>query len=235
MSARLVMRDLQREVGVKQDGLWGPKTREATLARLTNRKAPAVTHADLVDAAQRLGVTVAHIRAIRAVEAPRGPFDSRGLPAMLYERHVFSRNSDPRGRFNRRYPNLSANVGFGPGGYGPYDQQVDKLLAACGLDVEAAFSAVSWGAFQILGENARVLGYASPLAMAVAFTESEAGQLDGFVRFVQVNGLGRWLAACKPGDPASCVPFVQRYNGLGYAVYGYHTKLAEELERAWEK
>jgi hypothetical protein len=196
------------------------------LARITNPQAPALTDDDYEHAAAVLGngVTMKHMMASKKIEAPRGSFDDHGRPSILYERHVFSRNTHPKGRFNTSNPELSALNGYGPGGYGAFSAQYDKLAAAYALEPDAAFEACSWGAFQVLGENAISLGYTSARTMAV-----ELAHLDSYVRFIKVNGLAAALGRCVAGDPDSCIPFVQGYNGHGFAAFSYHIKFAEAL------
>lgn len=201
------------------------------LALLTNMHAPALTDDDYQRAAIALGngVTMKHMKASKHVEAPRGPFDDEGRPTILYERHVFSRNTTPKGRFNVEHPELSALKGYGPGGYGAFSAQYDKLERAYALEPEAAFEACSWGAFQVLGENAASLGYQSARAMAVELAKSEAAHLDSYVRFIRVNGLADDLGRCQAGNPDSCIPFVEGYNGHGFRQFAYHIKFAEAL------
>lgn len=201
------------------------------LARLTNRNALAITDTDYERAANELGhgVTPKHMRASKKVEAPRGAFDDEGRPSILYERHVFARNTHPKGRFNAAYGDLSAVAGYGRGGYGAFSAQYGKLERAYALDPEAAFEACSWGAFQVLGENAVALGYPSARAMACELAKSEAAHLDSYVRFIKVNGLADELGRCRAGDPDSCIPFVERYNGAGFRIFSYHVKFAEAL------
>jgi hypothetical protein len=209
------------------DGLsWGEM-----LARLTNKDAPALTDADYEKAAFDLGhgVTPKHMRASKAVEAPRGAFDDQGRPTILFERHVFSRNTTPKGRFNASHADLSAVNGYGPGGYGAFSAQYGKLGRAYALDPEAAFEACSWGAFQVLGENATSLGYPSARAMALELAKSEAAHLDSYVRFVRENGLAAALGRCRAGRPDTCIDFVSGYNGSGFRRFGYHIKFAEAL------
>ena len=90
-------------------------------------------------------------------------------------------------------------------------------------------TACSWGAFQVLGEHAEGLDYESPYAMALALAESEGVHLDCFRRFVESRKLVDEFRACRRGDPESCVPFVQRYNGAGFRAFDYHTKLANAI------
>jgi hypothetical protein len=226
---RLTVEGLQEFLGVLADGKWGNVSKTALLARLTNTAAPGLTPADFTRAAGELGVFPATIRAVRKIEAPRGPFDENGRPAILYERHVANRNTEPPGAHAGTHPALFGPA-YGPGGYGAFSAQYGKLLAACAVDPEAAFRACSWGAFQVLGENAVALGYPSALAMALELTKSEAAHLDSFVRFVKANGLEDELRACRPRDPESCVPFVKAYNGPGFKQFNYHTRFAAAIQ-----
>lgn len=200
------------------------------LARLTNKNAPALTDADFEAAAASLGggVTPQHMKASKKVEAPKGAFDDQGRPTILYERHVFARNTTPKARFNASNPDLSGPP-YGPGGYGAFSAQYGKLERAFALEPIAAFEGCSWGAFQVLGENAVELGYENAIDMALQLATREAAHLDLYVRFIRHNGLVDELAACRPGDPASCIPFVERYNGPGFRRFDYHVNFAHAL------
>jgi hypothetical protein len=214
---------LRTRLNLSPEGGFDSAARTALFARLSNKAAPRLERADFERAAADLGVSPKLIMAVREVEAPRGAFDPQGRPSILYERHVFSRAS--RRRFDAAHPRLSAPT-WKPGTYGPASAQYNKLADACALDPDAAFKACSWGAFQILGENAAALGYASAFDMALALTRSEAAHLDCFIRFVRAKNLVDALRAARPGDPESCIPFVRAYNGPGYAANAYHLKLA---------
>jgi hypothetical protein len=215
---------LRRRLGLSPAGRFDDAARKALFDRLSNRKAAAITDDDFNRVAAELGVSVKIIRAVRKVEAPRGPFDDQGRPSILYEKHVFSRNTGHG--FDMSHPVLSARS-WQPGTYGPFSAQYGKLADACELDPDAAFKACSWGAFQVLGENAESIGYDSAFDMALALTESETAHLECFIRFVKRKGLLDALRAAKPGNAASCVAFVKGYNGSGYAKNDYHTKLAQ--------
>jgi hypothetical protein len=219
----MTIKDLQARIGVTPDGQFGPVSKAALLAKLANPNAPALTDGDIQRVAGGLGVSAGVIRAVRKVEAPRGAFDSAGRPSILYEKHIFGKETGYR--WNAAHPVLSS-TSWQPGTYGPFSGQYTKLANACALDPDAAFKACSWGAFQVLGQNAIAMGYPSAIDMAFALTESEAAHLECFARFVRMRGLEDELRACRPGDPKSCVPFVRVYNGPGYAANDYHTKLS---------
>lgn len=225
MAARLTVEALQTDLGVKPDGDFGQNSTKALFARFTNKTAPALTSAEIKALSVHWDVPVGHIAGVRAIEAPRGAFDSDDRPSILYERHKFRNNCRPRGRFDTSNPAVSGPA-FGPGKYGPFSAQYGKLASACALDPHAAFAACSWGAFQVLGENSGALGYDSPYAMALALIVSEGAHLDCFRRFVESRAIVDALRACIPDDPDSCVPFVQAYNGKGFRSFNYHIRLA---------
>ena len=226
---RLSKKALQTIIGTTPDGIIGPMSKQALHRDLSNLTAPALTEADYVAAADRLGVPVNHIKGVRKVEAPRGPYTDDGIPSLLYERHKFRNNTSPPGKFNDSHPALSG-APYGKGGYGTFSQQFNKFASACALDPEAAFRACSWGAFQVLGENATWMGYDSAYDMVKSLTVSEAAHLETFVRYVEKKGLVKALQQCRPGDANSCIPFVRGYNGTGFRAYNYHIKLAQAIK-----
>lgn len=228
-TGRLDIAGLRVFLGLPAAGSFDSEAGKLLLNRLANREAPGLSDADYDQAAKAIGVPAKAIRAVRKVEVREDPFDADGRPTILYERHVFTRNCSPKGRFNAAHPAISGGP-YGRGGYGAKSAQYGKLVAACALDPEAALRACSWGAFQVLGENAVGIGYGSTLEMVAALTKSEAAHLDSFLRFLKANRLIDKLRACRAGDPASCIPFVKGYNGSGYAQFGYHTKLADALK-----
>lgn len=235
MTDRLTIRALHDHIGILPHvpgygTAFGPKSKAAMRAKLTNLKAPALTEQDFTVFASRLNVPVSYIKGVRKVEAPRGAFTEDGRPTDLYERHVAYRNALARTTLAKQRPDLFNPKGYGPGGYGPYSAQFDKMADACAYDPEAALCGVSWGAFQVLGENWRGLGYSGVWDMVSSLTESEAAHLDCFVRFLAMKSIEDEFRACRPGDPDSCIPFVSKYNGSGFRKFGYHIKLAQAIK-----
>lgn len=228
-AGRLDLRGLRTFLGLSAAGGFDEAAQKALLARLVALSPTPLAEADIARAASDLGVSAKVIKAVRTVESKRAPFDEHGRPTILYERHKFAANTVPKGRFNASHPAISGKP-YGPGGYGKFAAQYGKLLEACALDPEAALRACSWGAFQVLGENAVPIGYRSALEMVISMTTGEAAHLESFVRFVRANALVKELRACRAGSPQSCVPFVRRYNGDGFAANKYHIKLAAALE-----
>jgi peptidoglycan hydrolase-like protein with peptidoglycan-binding domain len=220
--------DLGYDLGPKgADGVYGGATRQAISEAMTNRDAPRLTEADYASAAAELGCSAAVIRGITVVESGgRGGYGPTGKPVILYEPHVFSRNSGHR--FDSSHPALSSRK-WNRALYGKtQEHRYNQLLDAVALDVDAAFSAPSYGLFQILGENWKMCGYPSAWAMARCMAQSEADQLDGLLRFVKGKGLTNALRSCTT-SPDACVPFVRGYNGESYAENQYHIKLARAI------
>ena len=185
-----------------------------------------LSDADYAQAAQALGCEVAAIKAVAEVESKESPFDAKNRPTILYERHIFARATVPPGKFNASHPDLSAKVGYGPGGYGTKEQQYGKLARALQLDPDAALKAPSWGKFQILGANHKACGHATVAAFVKAMTVSEREHLRAFVSFVAANPA--MLQALRKKDWAA---FALRYNGPDYAKFKYDKKMEAAYTR----
>jgi hypothetical protein len=185
-----------------------------------------LTEKDFAHAAQLLGCDIAAIKAVNAVEAPRGAFDEQGRLTILFEparfwKALLRANYTARQLqdLQLRYPKLLSPF-WNPALYGLYREQWDKLNLARTINANAATESASYGAFQIMGENYTMAGYTSADAMVTAFGQSELNQLLGFVNFVKSKGLDVKL---KNHDWAG---FAYGYNGSGYAKNEYDKKLA---------
>ena len=206
------------------DGDYGPATRAAVLAAFTNLHAELDTLAHIGEEAILLHCSLAQIRAAAAVESAGGGFDKNGRPKILYERHKFHRATG--GVWS--VAAFSNEMG---GGYG--EDSWRKLLDAIGRDVDAAFGSCSWGKFQVMGEEWKVLGYRSAFDLAHSCVTGEAAHYDLFARFIKAHHLEGALGAIT-GDAETCRAFASGYNGRGYRVNDYHTKLAREFARAMQ-
>lgn len=178
-----------------------------------------ITIDDYTNAAAILGVEVATIRAISAVESStRGPFDQIGRPTILFERHYFHKLTG--GKYDSSNPTISQSSW---GGYGLYSSQYGKLATAFALDPDAALKSVSWGAFQIMGKNHSSAGYGTVQDMVIAMLESEKNHLTAVTAFIKSNKA--MLSALKDKNWAK---FAKLYNGAGYAKNKYDEKLKAE-------
>ena len=204
-----------------------------------------LTTGDFAAAASRLGCSVAQIRAVWEVECsgngwftdirgdilsldgPGGFIDGTALPKILFEAHIFARET--RGRFNKTAPNLSSptwNRRLYVGGQGEWE----RLWKAMLLDRKAALMSASVGAPQIMGFNYAKAGFATVEEFWDAMKESEVNQLNAFVSFIINSKLADELRACT-SSAASCRAFALGYNGEGYAANNYHGKIAAAVKQ----
>lgn len=201
---------------VSVDGDCGPVTRAALIAAFTNRSAPEINPDDILNLAMRLGCTVKQLVAVSKVESGGSAFDDKGRPKILFERHLFHRFT--AGKYGIR-------VWSNPKGGGYNEDSWEKLTQAACRDVDAAFAAVSWGKFQVLGSHWRVLGYPSALELAYSTVTSEAGHYELLARYIEKNNLKPALCALSP-KASDNVAFASRYNGPAYKKFRYDEKLA---------
>ncbi|HVJ03813.1 MAG TPA: N-acetylmuramidase family protein [Sphingomonas sp.] len=199
------------------DGRYGPITRAAVLAALTDPPDTAINAADVRGLAEQWDVDVAALWAVRDVEASGAGF-ADGRPKLLFEPHRFSKATGHR--FDKSHPTISYRTWdrsrYPAGQRARYEQ----LLDAIALDVDAAFASASYGAFQILGENWQACGEDSPLDFALTEARGELGQLRHFTRFCASNGL---VPALRRKDWAA---FAKGYNGTAYRANRYDERLA---------
>lgn len=174
-----------------------------------------LTEQDYINAANDLGCEVAAIKAVAEVESRGSGFLPSGEPKILFERHRFYKYTN--GAYAASYPDICNKT---PGGYGKDSEQHAKLHKASQLNREAALKSCSWGKFQVMGDNWQDLKYKSLQEFINKMYESEAGQLDAFVRFIKVNGLQIYIRNKKWAE------FAKRYNGPGYKANNYDVKMA---------
>lgn len=166
-------------------------------------------------------------------------FDSSGRPIILFEPHVFYRCLPTAKRAKAVAAGLAYKE-WKAGAYGKESTQYPKLIRAMVVDETAALKACSWGMFQVLGENHKMIGFDTPQAMVFAMMEDEENHLRACVDFIRAAGIDddlRRLDAIlktRPVTAAECAPAVRVYNGPGYAKNGYHTKMAASLNK-WRK
>lgn len=204
------------------DGRFGPLSRAALIAALEAGPDTPTGPEDWRRAAVALGVDVPTIRAVAAVEAAGAGFEA-GKPKILPEPHRFHRLTG--GRFGGTHPELS----YASWGFRPYPraaaERYERLARMVALDVDAGLKAVSWGAFQILGENHALCGYLTPWAMALDLSLTEGDQVDAFVSFVKARGLDKALRA------RDWTAFARGYNGPAFRANRYDEKLRAAYDR----
>jgi len=172
-------------------------------------------------ATARLEVGAAEIWAVLTVETTGCGFLPDRRPKILFERHIFHRETN--GRFDAAAPDLSDPT---PGGYGPAGaHQHDRLTRAVALDRNAALRSASWGIGQVMGFNAESVGFPSVKEMVQEMVESEDAQLRGMLEFVRTNGLHRAM------QQHGWRTFARGYNGPDFEKNAYDTKLDQAFTR----
>ena len=169
----------------------------------------------------RMGIKAAELWAVLTVETSGCGFLPDRRPKILFERHIFSRETGSQ--FDASNPDISDRT---PGGYGAGGaNQYNRLQQALALDRIAALESTSWGIGQIMGFNAGIAGYNDVEALVNAMTVSENEQLRAMAGEIIHNGLHKALSAHD--WPA----FARGYNGPGYAQNKYDTRLAAAYQK----
>jgi hypothetical protein len=177
---------------------------------------------DFIDIAKALECEVAAVKAVQFVESGKLPYDKKGRPTILFERHLFSQFTFRR--YDAHFPAISNPA---PGGYSwPELDQYVRLQHAYALDPIPALRATSWGGFQILGDNFHEAGCDSVGAFIRAVCGSIQQQKDTFVHFVKSNHAR--LVALQKKDWAQ---FALHYNGKHFKINHYDTQLAKAYAR----
>lgn len=189
-----------------------------------------LTQQDYQNAARRLGVPVAAVRAVSDTEASGSGFLKDGKrPKVQYEPHVMYQRLKLKFGPARAKLELATHpdlVALKPGSYQSgekEDQDMDRAAAI--IDRACALESASWGAFQVMGFNWKTCGFAT-LQEFINTQYTAAGQLDTFVRFILADV--RLICALKSLDWAT---FASIYNGPGYKANAYDTKMASAYNR----
>lgn len=173
------------------------------------------------EATHLLKVGVTELVAVGTVETKGFGFLPDRRPLILFERHIFSRET--KRRFDASYPDISNQK---PGGYGaPFAPQFDRLAKAIKLDRNAALRSASWGLGQVMGFNAGAAGYDGAEAMVTAMMASENAHLLAMAHFI--NSKPNAVAALRSHD---WVTFARIYNGSSFAINKYDVKLAAAFQ-----
>ncbi|MGD7095892.1 N-acetylmuramidase domain-containing protein [Ralstonia solanacearum] len=219
------VRAAQARLGLVVDGIAGPKTLQALQDGVRNSR--LLTDADLIAAADTLGVPLAAIRAVNEVESRGHGFLPDGRPVILFERHVMYRQLKAAGHdadaLARQFPNL---VNEKRGGYVGKAGEHMRLSQAIAIDEACALASASWGLFQVMAYHWQRLEYRSVQDFVAGMRTSEAAQLEAFVRFVLADPT--LLKALRARKWAT---FAELFNGPDYKANLYDVKLDRAFER----
>lgn len=192
-----------------------------------------LTDLDFEIAAKSIGCEPAVIKAIAEVETGWKPGktgfqtqrDGHVAPIILFEMHVFGRLTGHK--YTASHPELSSRK-WDRTKYGSSLNQHPKLQRAVELDREAALQSCSWGLFQMMGFNWKMMGYKNLQDFIDEMYENDRAHLDSFMRFIKGSNLAPALVA-KDWKRIARV-----YNGAGYAQNAYDVKMAAAYKR-WSK
>ncbi len=189
-----------------------------------------LTPASLNSALDILGMDAAAdmplLWAVLAVESRGFGFLASRRPKILFERHVFYRETD--GRFSESDPDICAATGGGYEGGDAEFERLDRAIALClnkNLGAEPALRSASWGLGQVMGFNAAEAGFDDAQDLAVQMCGSEDVQLAGMARFISSRGLNEKLRA------QDWTGFARAYNGASYWKNQYDLKLQSAFEK----
>jgi len=213
------------------DNIWGRLTEGGILLAMTDGPDTKLSATDFDVSGERLKVQPAAIRAFWETEANGAGFLD-GRPKILPERHRFSRLT--KGVFDQSHPKYSNPTWYK--GWYPNSQDDRyavilmwaKMLWQKGMPLDAAFAAVSYGAPQIMGENAVMCGYPDTFTFAEAMARDEQTQLRAFEAFVTKKGILPALRTVTPSSK-SWEPVAAAYNGTGFRLNEYHIKMARNF------
>lgn len=182
-----------------------------------------LSEADLQAAASQLDLPLATLKAVQQVESRGSGFLKDGRPCILLERHVAWQRIKLTGldvdAIARDYPAICQPR---RGGYAGNSAEWVRFASLASVSSPGiAIESCSWGLFQIMGYHWSGLGYASAEDWHASMQESEAAQLQAFVRFLQQDP-----ALCKALKARKWADFAKRYNGPAYADNRYDTRLA---------
>ncbi|WP_370895786.1 N-acetylmuramidase domain-containing protein [Chryseobacterium gossypii] len=227
------VKDFQKKNALVVDGIVGMKT-WAVLLEKNTASTPStdkfLKESDLVGFASRYGLELAAVKAVNEVESSGKGFLINNKPKILFEGHIFWRELKKREIDPNQYYNASSKDILYPkwtkiyyqGGVKEYDRLNEAI--SLGSDTrfkDAALSSASWGCFQIMGFNARDLGYSDVNDFVSKMEINEGEHLKAFGKFLDRNGL---LIHLRNKNWAA---FAKGYNGEGYRQNKYDEKLAK--------
>ena len=177
-----------------------------------------ITQQDFVDAAATLQCEVAAVKAVAEVESQGSGFLGDGRPKILFEAHKFSGYT--MHLYDSLYPHISSPKRK-QSLYRGKSKEYDRLHDAMRLDARAAIMSASWGAFQIMGFNHAVVGFATPEEFVAAMYTSEGEHLKAFIAYIRSRKHERYIR------DKNWEAFAKAYNGPDYKTHNYDGRLAK--------
>lgn len=180
---------------------------------------------DFIILSKEFNFPASKIETVITIEAMGSGFDKNGNPKVLFEPHLFHKNTG--GKYRLTNPDLSTLSWKETKGIGSYKKnQWDLYLKAFKLDPIAAIKSTSWGVGQLIGENFAAAGFKSPSDFVEAMKSGELAQARAMMRFILSN-----KAMKNALEKSDWKTFAKLYNGPGYAENKYDTKLSSIYEK----
>jgi hypothetical protein len=210
-----------------------------------------ITTVQFKEAATKIGCSVPVIKAVYKVETAGSGFLEDGRLKILFEGHVFYNQLSKKGfdadKLALKYPKIIYKKWTKKhyiGGAAEWNR-MSSAIAVCkeiGAPEMLALNSASYGAFQIMGYNCTLCGFATAQEMITAWNMGgEPSQLDGFVQYLKKSHLDDELrnvtiANSTKERKAFWGKFAHGYNGPGYKgslLYDwddYDVKLEKEFQ-----
>ncbi len=195
----------------------------------TNNGKP-LTAAEMKDAyakiAAQYGLEPAVVYAIQEVESKGEGYLSDGRPKILFEPHIFWEQLQKAGKNPAKYVAGNEDILYQKWGarpYGTYAAQYPKLEKAKKIDKIAALKSASWGEFQIMGFNHKIVGYPDVESFVAAVSvQGSTNNINALMKFLESEKLLRHVKGANKNWAA----LAAGYNGPGYKKNKYDTKMA---------
>jgi len=164
------------------------------------------------------GISPALALAFFEVESGSKGFAKDGRMIIRYEPHIFRRRTEKNLGVEHSVPRTG----------GSQDAQYKALAAARAIDDTSGLESISMGSSQIMGFNAKRIGYPDVQSMWAAFNASEGNHIRGFFKFIDTSSA--LTKAIKTGDYRNMARY---YNGSGgVGVYDPKIKAAHQRWQA---
>jgi len=223
------VKDFQQKQGLVVDGVVFTKTwtKLFELAPPIAINRMRLSEKDFVDFSQTFDVEVPLVKAVQEVESSGSGFLKDNRPTILFEGHIFwrelkKRGFDPAtmvtGNENVLFPRF--NRAFYEGGAKEYIRlEKARNIGKSPKILEAALASCSWGMFQIMGFNYRLVAAFDVIDYVARSKRSEAEHLQAFGEFIKSTKL------LKPLREKRWADFARGYNGKNFAVNQYDKRL----------
>lgn len=184
--------------------------------------------------------------------------DGASIPALLYERHYFSRIT--KREHDAEHPDISWPSGYRKKSllgeadkkmhdgridagdiYGDYASAYLRLINAYRLDHDAALRSCSWGKFQIMGDNFELCDVRNVVEFVSLVCTSELEQIKLVAAFIRNKprawkdsknkALGKEISLWDAVKTKNWQAVAFNYNGPGYKTFNYDTKLKAAYEK----